>query len=76
MTIRKIDDGDGWRNKVVCRDREHDVPTMISLPPGTYEHECPSCHKRTVFRVNGGQMSGGWSVKLSDDATKTLAARP
>ena len=75
MTIRKIDDGDGWRNNAICHDREHGVPTMISLPPGTYEHECPSCHKRTVFRVNGTQMSGGgWSIKLSDAVNKTLAA--
>ena len=65
MAIRKIDNGDGWRNTAICHDREHNVPTMISLPPGTYEHECPSCHKRTVFRVSGTQMeSGGWSAKL------------
>jgi len=54
MTIRKIDDGEGWRKSPICYDREHSVPTMISLPPSTYEHECPSCHKRTVFRVSGG----------------------
>jgi len=78
MTIRKIDDGEVWRKKAICRDREHNVPNMMALPPGTYEHECPSCHKRTIFRVDGAQTkSSGWSIKLPEDVTKTYAlARP
>lgn len=27
-----------------CRHPQHDPPTMISLPPGIYEHSCPRCH--------------------------------
>jgi hypothetical protein len=35
-----------------CRDRAHDPPSMMVYENGLYEHECPSCGAKTVFRVN------------------------
>lgn len=35
-----------------CRDREHKPPSMMVYENGLYEHECPSCGAKTVFRVN------------------------
>jgi hypothetical protein len=63
MPIRKIEDvGEAFKQ---CRDSEHSVPGMIALPPGSYVHECPSCGKKTYFRVNGPKLEGGrgWSAK-------------
>jgi len=49
MPTRKIPDT-GWI-KTQCRHPEHNPPQFISLPAGLYEHECPSCSNKTVFRV-------------------------
>lgn len=38
-----------------CSHPEHNPPTHMAFEPGTYEHECPSCHRKTVFDV------GFWS---------------
>ena len=35
-----------------CLHLEHGPPRHIVLGPGTYEHICPACGKRTVFTVN------------------------
>ena len=35
----------------VCLNPEHNPPTHIVLSPGTYEHVCPGCGKKTVFEV-------------------------
>ena len=34
-----------------CNHPEHNPPSLISLPPGTYEHICPGCGYKTVFVV-------------------------
>lgn len=39
--IRKLPDS-GWTRKQ-CRNREHNAPSMISLPPRAYVHTCPGC---------------------------------
>lgn len=45
----------GW-TPIRCRHAEHSPPTMISLPPGTYEHVCPSCKQRQVVTVRGAVL--------------------
>jgi len=35
-----------------CLDMEHYPAQMAVFSPGVYEHECPSCHKKTIFTVN------------------------
>ena len=49
--IKKI-----WEVKSHCKHPEHDPPKMMVFEPGTYEHECPGCGKKIVFRVTQGQM--------------------
>ena len=34
-----------------CTHPEHNPPSMMVFEPGTYEHECPSCHEKQVFEV-------------------------
>lgn len=34
-----------------CAAPEHQPPMHMVYEPGTYEYTCPSCGKRTVFRV-------------------------
>lgn len=36
----------------VCYSSGHDVPSMMVFDPGTYEHTCSSCGKKTVFIVS------------------------
>lgn len=38
----------------VCRNPEHDPPTMIHLEPGVYEHTCPGCGRVVRFVVPEG----------------------
>lgn len=47
MPTRKI--ADLPPRKKICRDPEHDLPNMIVLPPGVYEHECPRCGNKQTF---------------------------
>lgn len=35
-----------------CRHPEHNPPSHQVFEPGVYEHVCPACGARTVFRVN------------------------
>ena len=53
MPTRRILDSEDiptWkRNK--CSHPEHGPPTMMVFKPGTYEHECPACGKKTTFTV-------------------------
>ena len=51
MPTKKIADVD---RSVPCRDPEHKPPSMMVFGPGVYEHECPSCGEKTMFRVNPG----------------------
>jgi hypothetical protein len=48
MSIKKI--GDLVR-KEICDHPEHNIPSLISLPPGIYEHTCPKCSMKIVFTV-------------------------
>lgn len=52
MSVRKISDVDRWM-KGMCADPQHKPPQMISLPPGIYEHVCPTCGKSVQFRILG-----------------------
>lgn len=38
--------------KPKCSSPEHAPPGMIVLDPGNYTWECPTCGKRTIFRIN------------------------
>ena len=52
MPTRRIDDPkDTWRG-LPCRHPEHRPPGMRVFEPGTYEHICPACGKKTVFVVS------------------------
>jgi hypothetical protein len=48
MPTKKIADLPGC-----CRHPEHLPPMHQVFEPGIYEHECPACHKKTTFVVNG-----------------------
>ena len=50
MPTRKISDPKEDRQNV-CRSGDHEPPQMMVFEPGLYEHTCPACGKRTVFRV-------------------------
>ncbi len=50
MPTRRIDD---LPLNERCQHPEHEVPSMLCLRPGLYEHECPGCGRTFVFRVNG-----------------------
>ncbi len=54
MTLRKLEDAPllGERQERECRDPGHEVPSMIVLDPGTWEHTCPGCGRKVVFTVN------------------------
>jgi predicted RNA-binding Zn-ribbon protein involved in translation (DUF1610 family) len=49
--IKKLPDCEGWRHVKVCKNPEHNPPSHIVLEPGAYEHTCPGCGHKTVFRV-------------------------
>lgn len=56
MPLRKIADLPDWER---CRHSDHDPPSMISLQPGIYEHECPACGRKVTFRVEGAYLGPG-----------------
>ena len=35
----------------ICNHPEHNPPNMMVLEPGTYQHTCPACGKKTIFTV-------------------------
>jgi hypothetical protein len=41
-----------------CMDPEHDPPKHMVYRPGTYEHTCPGCSRKIVFRVEGSYYAG------------------
>lgn len=49
MPTRKITEPN---DRSPCRDPEHEPPSMMVYANGLYEHECPSCGAKNVFRVN------------------------
>jgi len=48
MSIKKIKDA-----PIPCSNPEHEPPHHMVYEPGTYEHVCPGCGKKTVFEVPG-----------------------
>lgn len=48
MPTRKVRD---LQQPQVCRDREHDPPSMMVFEPGEYEHWCPSCGRILRFVI-------------------------
>lgn len=48
VAVRKIADAPR-----PCLHPEHNPPSHLSLPPGTYEHVCPACKTPLVFHVDG-----------------------
>jgi hypothetical protein len=46
-----------WRKpkdaKPPCQHPEHNPAQHIVRPPGVYEHECPGCHRKITFVVQG-----------------------
>lgn len=53
MPLRRIDDDKDWGMEKVCLHREHEPPAHMVYKPGKYEYECPGCHRKIVFSVNG-----------------------
>lgn len=49
MPTRKIAD---LPKSLFCNDQDHEPPTMRVFEPGVYEHECPSCGRKTQFVVS------------------------
>lgn len=49
MPTKKIADLPTLRG---CRSPQHQPPAHESLPPGVYEHTCPSCGHQVRFRVD------------------------
>lgn len=48
MPTKKIGD---FKKIKICRDSEHNPPTMQLFEPGFYEHICPTCGSITHFTV-------------------------
>ena len=46
VSIRKIADP-----PKICTHPEHKIPSHMVFAPGTYEHVCPGCGKKTIFTV-------------------------
>lgn len=68
MPTRKIAD----EHDKVCFHPEHNPPSHQVFEPGTYEHECPACHRKQIFRVRGVYLttrSGLESRRPSEDST-------
>jgi hypothetical protein len=50
MPLRKIGGPEFPEDKEkYCTDPEHNPPTHLYLTPGTYEHECPACHRVIII---------------------------
>ena len=41
----------GYTEEKICRNPEHNPPSMVVLPEGHYEHTCPSCGNVQNFTV-------------------------
>lgn len=52
MPTRKIAD-----ERTPCFDPDHNPPSHRVYQPGTYEHTCRRCGKKTVFKVRGTYCS-------------------
>lgn len=47
----------------ICRHPNHNQPEFVMLKPGTYEHLCPGCGKKSVIRARGEPWSGNGSKR-------------
>jgi hypothetical protein len=58
MPTRKIDDNfaPGFSP---CSHPEHDPPSMMVFENGLWEHICPACGHRQVFRVSKPTLATG-----------------
>lgn len=59
MPTRRIDDPENPESQRRCRHPEHEPPMHMVFPPGLYEHECPGCGRKLVFRVDEMVWSDG-----------------
>lgn len=50
MPTRKISEATSWSK--LCKDPDHNPPSMIVYEPGQYEHVCPKCGKVQIFTVS------------------------
>lgn len=57
MPTRKLPPSEVWRSEPVCRHPEHSPPRFRVFEPGTYEHECPACGKKTCFTVGAPTLA-------------------
>ena len=64
MPIKKIAD----LPNLTCVDMDHRPPARTGLPNGIYEHECPSCGKKTKLRV---QRTEKTTVESKSEQTTT-----
>lgn len=55
-----------------CRHPEHNPPSMQVFRPGVYEHECPACGAKQVFRVDGVMLT---AIEARRRLNCTAAAR-
>jgi hypothetical protein len=69
MPTRKIDD---LPQEQICQHPDHNPPQLMYYPDGVYEHFCPSCGKRTVFKVESPRLN----VKVSIDPPPNFIFRP
>jgi len=57
MPLRKIREP---KKEERCLDPEHNPPQFMYYEDGTYEWECPRCHKKQIFTVNNIKMCNGY----------------
>ena len=58
MPIRKLsDDPSATPNSKICTHPDHGLPLLMVFPPGVYEHTCPRCGAKQVFRVERHELS-------------------
>lgn len=55
MPTRKIEEPAETRS-FGCVHPEHRPPMNMVYSPGLWEHECPGCHQKVRFRVQGGYL--------------------
>lgn len=68
MPTKKIDEKTSMHH-IVCSHPEHNPPSMQVFMPGLYEHECPKCGSKKMFRVNAivGMAQVASRSKIDDE---------
>lgn len=72
MPTRKIAEP---KDRGHCRDPEHNPPSMMVYENGLYEHTCPSCGAKKVFRVNRPTFSSSGGQRSKPDEIGTWDPR-